>query len=385
MKDCPSEEALDIAISVGADSDLEAHLAACDRCRTLWDDTIVLLGLARHLPAHVPGSIEAEERRTAILAAWDLAPTPRPVVPVRARRRVLHAATLALAAAAAVAVTWFATRPPSAPTVVVHPRRGVVHAHEHAVFALASQPPDEIVRLRDGVIDVDVDPLQAGERFRVIVGIDEIEVHGTSFEVVALADRLVSVRVVHGRVEVRHAGDKPVFLGPSEGWHVTVASVAAPPSATASLAPSPVHSKSLHASPAGSAAPTASPQETVFVRGWEQMRQGSYEQALGSFDRALVLSPDGALAQDATFWRVVALARLHRSVDAITAFRSFIDTFPASTRVGEASAMLGWLLIDANELDEARRLFHAAEHDTNAAARDSAVQGLAALDGMKRR
>ena len=42
------------------------------------------------------------------------------------------------------------------PARVAYQRRGVVYPHDGARFTLAAQPPDEMVRLRDGVIDVDV-------------------------------------------------------------------------------------------------------------------------------------------------------------------------------------------------------------------------------------
>jgi hypothetical protein len=60
---------------------------------------------------------------------------------------------------------------------------------------------------------------------------------------------------------------------------------------------------------------------------------------------------------DAAFWTAVALARGGRSADAIAAFRNMLGGYPNSPRAGEASAMLGWLLVDAHQLDEAAKRF----------------------------
>ncbi len=422
---CPSELELDRAVSVGADPELAVHLDGCEACRALWDETVGALELVRDLPFDAPSADHVEERRTALLAAWEGVPSVRlaalsapvvapqvqdetePVIAAQAApKRVRHglvwiATAMGVAATAVIVIAARAgSRTPDTSQArdeaTVHPRRGVVHPHEGARFTLAAQPPDEIVRLREGVIDLDVDPLAAGERFRVVVGTDEVEVRGTSFEVVAAADHLVSVHVIHGRVEVRRAGDAPVVLAGGEAWHATAASVLAPAPTPAPVIASPPRpaptrpavtiASKLPRTELPVPAPSAKapdPQEAAFVRGWDAMRQGEYGQAAAAFNRAVALAPDGALSEDATFWHAVAVARLHRSSEAIAAFRSFLDAFPISTRAGEASAMLGWLLVETHEIDEARRRFHAAESDPNASARASALQGLDALDGKR--
>lgn len=409
---CPSELALDLAISVGPTPELLAHLEACEACRALWEDTQSAVELARDLPFAVPDAHHLEERRTAMLAAWQpeaarlAAPeghlrAPEPAViaetapPPPARRgRWAPVGLIAAAAALSVIVLVVSTRS-SSQLDVVHPHRGVVHAHEGTRFTLAAHPPDEIVRLRTGVIDVDVDPLAVGERFRVVVGTDEVEVRGTSFEVIAAADRLVSVHVVHGRVEVKRVGNPVVVLAAGESWHVTAPTAPALPTPAPVLdvvAPSPpsiphppglVVKRSAPREETATAPPkvarTVDPQELAFVQGWEAMRQGEYGPAAAAFNRAIALSPDGDLTEDSMFWRAVAIARLHRTTEAIGAFRAFLDAFPTSTRAGEAAAMLGWLLVETHELDEAKRRFHSAENDPHAGARASALQGLERL------
>lgn len=409
---CPTELELDRAFTVGLDPDLRTHLGDCASCRTLWDETCALIELARDLPLDVATARQREEGRTALLAAAAgpgmgpsvvAAPTREPAVPApvaseharggRARQAgpVRWAVPVVVAAVAAAVVGWMAARERPRPRLAItHPRRGVVHPHDGARFTLAAQPPDELVRLRDGVIDVDVEPLAPGERFRVVIGADEIEVHGTSFEVVAAADRLVAVHVVHGRVEVRTAGAAPVFLLERETWPVVGATVALSPVAGATdggLAPVPVRRPAVKRpapaldtiAPPPPPSRSEAPQEVAFVGAWAAMRQDEFGAAALGFARALALAPDGPLAEDATFWHAVAVARLHRTGDAVTALRAFVAAFPASPRAGQASAMLGWLLVETHEPDEAARRFLAAEHDANLGARSSARAGLEAL------
>ena len=314
--------------------------------------------------------------------------------PIAGRRWLVPALVIAAAAGLLVVLRAPSTdHPDAAPVAAI--RRGTVHAHAGASYTRASELPDEIVRLRSGTIDVDVDPLASGERFRVIVGTDEVEVHGTSFEVVAEADRLIAVSVLHGRVEVRHQGEVAILTA-GRSWHVAAAASVETPAPTVAVAPPapapvvpkrPRRSVSTGVSPPPASEPPAveaprvpDAQDTEFNAGWTAMRRGEFHQAATSFARAITLDPTASIAEDAGFWYAVALARDQRPVQAIEAFRGFLSAFPKSTRAGEASAMLGHLLLDRGERDEARRRFEAAIGDASAAVQRSARDGLAALD-----
>ena len=306
----------------------------------------------------------------------------------------MPAATVAAAASVLFALWPRAAHAPAPPPPLPLPASAhVVHPHAGAHYTIAAEAPDEIVRLREGTIDVDVRPLRSGERFRVIVGADQLEVHGTSFEVVAAGDHLVSVHVVHGRVEVRRVGTAPAFVTGGQSWHAITAS-AGPPSPARSAAPPPHVAPSApparaveHApAPAETPAPAPAPdpQEAAFVTGWDAMRRGELAAAADAFARAVALDPQGDLAEDGTFWHAVAVARLKRTGEAMVALSGFIAAYPASTRAGEASVMLGWILVDRNQLDEARRRFQAAIHDPSESVQTSARAGLDALDRARR-
>src|SRR5207302_1565888 len=157
---------------------------------------------------------------------------------------------------------------------------GTILAQPGAEFIRLGQPPDEIVRLSQGTLTVEVSPLGAGERFRVITSDAEVEVRGTAFDVVAAADRLTAVRVHHGR-----------------GGHA--------------------------------------------------------EEAAAAFARALAADAHASIAEDAQFWLGVALARAGHAERSIAALTTFVESFPGSVRLGEASVILGRLLLDAGDLRQA--------------------------------
>lgn len=444
---CPTE--LELAGSLDAlDPPLLAHLDTCAPCRSAHDSFVRAVELARELPLDLPSALERDRMRAAVLTACsdlaqplrsrgmfapvretivlsdadllpaDAPPPPRrlglgtlPPPPAPRRRRSIPAALAGGIGVAAAAALWLAM-PDPAPAPHQH---GRVLAKPGARYTI-THTPDEIVRLEDGEIEVDVAPLHPGERFRVVVGDAEIEVHGTRFAVRADRDRLLAVAVHHGLVEVRPAGRIASALRRGQSWQRTgiaasraaaptasspsaaASPVASSPTATSSTSrprtpastptiSSPLDSRSAPITPSRTATvPTASartparaPDELAYDAGWTALRAGDFARAQAAFARVFLLAPDGALAEDASFWHAVALARGGRAEEATTAFRDFLAAHPRASRAGEASAMLGWLLVDARQHDEAARRFRAASGDANPSVRASARDGLAAI------
>lgn len=404
---CPGDLELSRALTVGADPELSAHVAACPACRAAWDADAAAIELARQLPVAIPSPARREEVRTAVLAASASAPG-------RLARRAWLAPTVLGAAAAGVvayiAIPRGASQPPPA-----RPMRATVHPHPGARYVASSPSPDEVVQLTDGMIDVDVAPLLPGERFRVIVGDAELEVRGTAFTVTASEQYLQDVAVAHGRVDLRSRSRGPATLGAGQSWHaapVATAVAPSPPPAPPAIAPAPPSPYPAPAAPAARprphrAAGVATPhdpqppvasepapaplpakpstevvrstEEPSYDQAWEALRANQFGKAATGFARVLVLAPDGPLAEDASFWRAVALARGQRTAEAVAAFRDFLDGFGKSPRRGEASAMLGWMLIDARAYDEAARWLSVAVGDASPAVRGSAQAGLDAI------
>lgn len=379
---CPTLEELSMGLSAGDTH--AAHAAECKRCSRELAALRRVIALARAIPAP-PDRSDVEEQRAQLLALSE-----RPSRPTRVRR-VPVALAVPLVAAAAFAILALPRRadetqpatPESIPALAPSPvaplppppaptRRAAISASNGASYALVTPQPDEVVQLHDGTLRVQVAHLDPGERFRIITGNAEVEVRGTSFEVVVEADRLMSVGVDAGRVDVRPRDGKPFTLLAGQRWNDRVARTGRK---TASAAAShqtdgPVSTVAV-AHPPGSASAT----ELAFQRGVAALQAGSISLAITELER-VVADPDCPLIEDGRFWIAVAYARAKRARAAVEAFERFLDHHPRSVRHGEATTMLAWQLLDLGEHDRARALFEQGLADPNPAVRRSARAGL---------
>lgn len=413
----------------------------------------VLVALVRALPPPSLGGAHAVRQR--LLAAADAGGGPQ-----RSWRTWAAAATV-LCVAGAGGLAWLGRSPGVTPHL--ESMRGAIQAAEGARFSHQRTETaglaNEVVWLRDGRVTVDVRPLSATDRFRVVTGDAEIEVRGTRFEVVTENDQLRAVLVHSGRVHVRPwqgpadeltAGQRwspapraPVpavpalpdaVTGPPAMAGVEPAQPVAPPEAAA-VAPAAVLAKSLRqgvaqdgskpldplpnvagaktrgpgrpvalppaagtdpasiptAAPApASVQPTLPPSappsaadvqpprslaDEAWSLGWSAIRRKDFDVAAQAMADVLRHADDGPLAEDARYWRAVALSRVQRSVDAKAAWRTFLARHPKARQVGEARAMLGWLLLEAGDAQAALVQFEAALGDTSPAVRASAGSG----------
>ncbi|HEY4177999.1 MAG TPA: FecR domain-containing protein [Kofleriaceae bacterium] len=131
---------------------------------------------------------------------------------------------------------------------------------------------------------------------------------------------------------------------------------------------------------ASAVAPSSTPKrpnELEFDKGWQALNGGNFNGAATAFEQAAKAAPNDPLAEDAWFWRASALTRA-KSSSATGALDAFVSRYPHSPRAGEASAMLGWLLLDRDP-DRAEKLFSAASNDRVAAVAASGKKGLAAV------
>lgn len=408
MTTCPDDIELAKAIST-ADPAFTAHAATCTSCRANWEGMLRAIDVARQREAPMPTASEREEMRTAILSkvrADAASRTDSPVVIGQRRRAVWIGATMLAVAAAITLVMFSRSGEPSHGHI-----HGSVRGLAGASYTLATTSPNEIVALYDGTIDVEVAPLHVGERFRVLLADAEVEVHGTAFVATARAGHLVNVSVRHGIVEVRPFGALSRRLTAGEAWSAPASEVTAATGVGAStlspklstnaplprelsnvLSPSKPHAtndtsraKRRRPEPVAPPAPSVPPStqrkpyEVAYDNAWMSMRASDFSTAAAAFARVSLLDPDGPLAEDASFWNAVALERAKESAEAADAFRFFIEHFPRSPRIGEASAMLGWILVDAHQPAEAARRFRAALTDPTPAIRESAQVGLDAL------
>ena len=387
------------AFDVGA-SRLLGHAGKCPHCAASLRALSELRSVAQQLPDGAPTEEAADAVLAQILAA-DLKEAPPRRRP--ASKAVLHALVAAsLFLSIGIAFALFHTHQDAAHlhqdwSKIVRNRkahRATVHPNPGAKFSIAAGQPDEIVRLTGGAITVHVDKLHAGERFRVVTGNAEIEVRGTTFDVRADHDQLTSVRVISGEVAVRPHRQPEVLLHPGERWPSVESALPPLPEAEA---PSVAEAEQdevirrLHPhksdvpsddaqSPQTEASKARKAAEAAFNEGWSAYNVGNYRQAAHRFDDAFAADPRSGFAEDAMFWKAVALDHVHNERRAAQALSFFIATYPESRRIPEASAMLGWKALDSGDTKQARALFIRAQKSPSERVRNSAAQGLERLD-----
>jgi FecR protein len=346
--------------------------------------------VARTLEANVPSRESSEQLRTSVLAS-------AAAQNQRSRRSPAPFAIAAVAIAAAL-VLWIGRSTHTSVKLVITPI-------DIAQYERTSDWPDFVVHLDDGRIDVLVATLGGGDRFRVTTLDAEVEVRGAHFEIGAEHDRLQSVLVRDGRVEVHPKDQQVVILSAGESWNapklVQRDEVIAPP--TPVVPPPPpiiastpaVQAKPPHVAnspeppapppvatptpPTPPTPPLAKPGEAEFRAGWAALRAGDASAAAKAFSTACNEALHEPIGEDACFWTGAAAKRAGDAATARTGLEHFLKQFPTSPRASEASALLGWLLYDAGELDAAEQDFHRAEHDRVPKVRDSAQRGLTAI------
>jgi TolA-binding protein len=374
-----------------------------------------LAELAREIPWNPPDAARREALREAIVleARETTASPPAP----RSRRGLwLGGAAVVAVAAAAVAIVALrgggAPAPGSAelpaPAVVTATHRAKVQASSAADFvhsaSIESGVNDEIVRLRGGRVSVAVERLEPDQRFRVVAGDGEVEVRGTAFDVVVVEDRLESVVVHHGLVVVRLRGEAPVEVAGGQHWSRVSVPVPVPvpdpvpvdppadmrprtpsdpledPLPPIAAVPTPAPGAVTGTGTGTGTEPEAdSPIESDFRSGRLALRDGDFATAADLFLRAIASDPDAPLAEDARYWRAVALARAGKDTDAHDTLEAFLLRHPTSMHAGRASLMLGNLLVKAGNLDAARPRYQAALADSDPEVRAAARKALDAL------
>jgi hypothetical protein len=260
--------------------------------------------------------------------------------------------------------------------------------------------PDEVVQLDEGQVELEVAPLGMNERFRVLTDDGQVEVRGTRFTVTASERHLAAVHVSHGRVEVRSSGGALAILDAGDDWIREVPPGAGPsgmPSIQDSIRPSPSigpkgsrsHRGLPDASQVGEAAmarPMASATtgrrgsgsdgSASFGHAWSLLRDGDSKGAATEFGKLERLAQGRDIEEDVLYWQAVATGRAGDAGGARSLFEGFLTRFPSGVRSGEAAATLGWLWLDAGQVQNARRCFERAVLDASPRVRASAEEGL---------
>jgi len=214
--------------------------------------------------------------------------------------------------------------------------------------------PNEVYELVQGLAEFSVKHLAPHQRYRVLVGDDQVEVRGTRFQVTAQQRLLQSVRVFEGQVQVTRAGQS-VLLEAGQKWvrelttaestnpippqtHVDTehSNTSAPPQSTP-RAPS---------SPVTGFAPNANLFDVAFKAALTRLRSGDAAGALADLDTLLnAQSIDAGRRADVLYWSAVASHRNGNDRVAEKRLRQFLGAQPTGWYAPDAALMLGEILV----------------------------------------
>jgi hypothetical protein len=361
---CPAGWELSRAFLEDGRRDLAAHLDGCRRCAAEWRSLARARAAVRALPqpSMSEETFEVIETRLRLGLAGPGA-TTFPRTEMRTWPRRTAAIFLTCGIAAAVALVWARVGGPLQGAPAASPSWASIRAVDGTTFSRAPSPED-VVRLEAGTLELDVGPAPPGRRFRIMTDDAVIESAESRLSVEAEGHLLVAVRVFAGYAEVRTRGGHASLRAGDEWVHQGARAGAE----SASVVPSPPATRGDHVS-----------RPPSFERAWRLLNAGKAADAAAAFRDVEAKSRGDAIVEDALFWRGVALERAARPADARAVLLQFTSQFPHSERIGEASAMLGWILLDAGDTNEARRAFERAENDKVDRVRASARSGLARL------
>ena len=339
----------------------ERHRPTCVHCTGAAAYDQVLDRLIAAAPDRSPTELELRRLRVRVLADAAMPPSRR--APLSSWTAAAVAIALALTLTG-LAVGWRARAQRAAVALAAPPREpfaGTVSATAGAAWTQTRDAGTEHVRLDDGAIAVHVRKQQAGERFLVILPDGELEVRGTSFDVVVRGRRTERVAVSEGLVALRVDGTERL-LAAGESWP------AAPPPAAASSGAIPPAPPSI--ARAGATPPAASKGHAVappagardlaeYAAAMALYRAGAFDDAAEAFQqlcvtRAATLAPD--LVDDASFLEASALARAGRADAAALAAERHMSRFPASFHRSEDALFVARAARDRGACAKALRL-----------------------------
>lgn len=350
----------------------ERHLRVCAECRTRLASNEKVRALVHDLAAETQPPDELHFRRlrarilrdaaspappgagyavprialgaaalgvVAILLTMKLGANPQRVAGVTAAEPSASAATGPVPTSTSVPLV----DPPAASDVFA----GSVTAVPGARWLQARNGGVERVSLLGGEIRVHVRKQAQDERFLVEVPDGEIEVRGTTFDVVVRDGSTRRVVVVEGVVQVRLRGRRELTLSEGQSWEM----------------PTPTHQ-------ASTVTAAASPDESSdYEAATKLYRDGQFQAAADAFGRFEIDHPSSGTADDALYLQAVSLARAGRADASSAVAAKHLARFPQSFHRKDAAILVARAARAHGDCELARKALAPwlQEHDGSAA------------------
>lgn len=355
---CPettSVEALwDGRLDANREGAMRSHIATCQVCASEARRLESLRAELLSLPAPQASPLAIAAGRKLLLDA------ARTAVPAReaARGRALTFGAAAFALAAGVAF-WIARTsaygrghglPGDSATLAPDTRELELRVTpgSEARWSRVSAGPREIVSLAAGSLDISVNRHGSARRLFVKLPDGELEDEGTVFTVTVAREHTQKVSVTQGSVALRLAGQPERHLVAGETFEAPNASMLArgdssAPAADAGHAtprrpdPAPGSTASSGHTVKSGTEPDACAGAPRFEDCVDTFKRGEYAAAAEALGRYTATC--GHHAEDATYLRMVSLARAGRTTEAATLARSYLARFPEGFRRKEAERL----------------------------------------------
>ncbi len=397
-----------------SDGSFKRHQRLCEECRSRAAASDKLRSMLRALPDPAPGELGLRRLRERILREAAAPREPWWTV----RRATIVATALVALVALAIGGRFVLHAGDGGPELRW---AGSVVPVEGAKWLQARAANVERVSLLDGEIRVFVRKQAADERFLVVVPDGEIEVRGTTFDVVVRAGATRHVHVVEGVVVLRIRDGQQPTLTAGQTWDLPseartepalpppAPAGAAAAEATAVRAPqlpgsgvtgatpantrvtppnprvtwgtppnprvtwgTPPNPRVTWGTPPNPRATATTPAADDWMPDYELAmglyRSGRFERAAEAFDRFASGHPGASTVDDALFLQAAALARAGRGDAAALVAAHQIERFPESFHRKDAAILVARAARDRKDCEAARRALGPwlAKHDPDA-------------------
>jgi hypothetical protein len=235
---------------------------------------------------------------------------------------------------------------------------GTVVAAPDVRWSRTREDEVERVYLTAGALRVHVRPQQRGERFLVELPDGQLEVRGTTFQVVVTDGATSYVHVDEGVVELRLRGSEARLLGVGDSWPE-----AQPPTASGSTQPRRVgaarsSARAQDTDPLLSTVAVQAPLAASTIDGYAEamrlLQDGRAEDAATLFHAYAVAHAGASQAEDASFLEALALARAGRRDAAGLAAERHLTSYPRSFHAKDAAILVARAAASRGDCGRAR-------------------------------
>jgi len=109
--------------------------------------------------------------------------------------------------------------------------------------------------------------------------------------------------------------------------------------------------------PAAPAASSAADEEAAYLKSFDLLKAGKYDDAIRGFNAMLAKYPQGNYSDNALYWTAESYNIKKDYPNALTSYRSLLEKFPASPKVPDALLKTGLILQDQKKTDQARTAY----------------------------